>query len=310
MSKKTLVEQLQEDTQQAGKKRPAALAVASQHAWHLWHGTDAGRRVSPTGLRPSVLRILQLPDTTPPRLPTAICLSGRISFHACRSTQRHLTPSLLCSLFYWKGRGGGVLKGDSTLMRGQTDGLCVWYLQPEGDWGNLAVVAEVRSQGSRAKAPQNVIKIKCRGVLGEGVVAGAHRKAVVYTLSHSFIHFINSSSKGKKPGLHASSGQERRNGLFFFFFSPRDPRKEWTHRKDMFVLWWNASYLFLFLLTSLIATSCSRDATANQNLPLCLVTGFKHSTQATRGAKISTYSHLTLLQLRPTEKRLNPGEKP
>lgn len=48
-----------------GKKRcPAAPVVANQHAWHLWHGTGAGRRVTPSRLLPSMLRILQLPDTT------------------------------------------------------------------------------------------------------------------------------------------------------------------------------------------------------------------------------------------------------
>lgn len=34
----------------------------------------------------------------------------------------------------------------------------------------------------------------------------------------------------------------------------------------------NASYLFLSFLTSLIATSCAKDAMVNQNLPFCLAT--------------------------------------
>lgn len=281
--------------------------MADQHAWHLWHRTDAGRHVSPARLLPSMLRILQLPDTTAQLLPTTICLSQCVSLHACQSARGHLTPSVLCSLFYWKRRGEGRcgLKGDSTLKRGQTDGLCVGYLQPGGDWGNLAVVAEVLSQVSQAKAPQNVIKIKHKQCLREGFWADAHRKAVIFTLCHSVMQAIHLLSQFIIQVWPVSL--IRPNWHFFFSFSLRDLGKEWTHRKDMFVLWWNASYLFLFVLTSLIATSCSRDATANQNLPLCLVTAFKHSSQATRGAKISTYSDLTLLQLQPTEKRLHPG---
>lgn len=68
----------------------------------------------------------------------------------------------------------------------------------------------------------------------------------------------------------------------------RNPRKEWTHGKSTLALWRNASYLFLSLLTSLIATSCSEDAMVNQNLPFCLAT-LKQSKSATRRAKISTY---------------------
>lgn len=219
-----------------------------------------------------------------------------------------------CVVCFTENEGGRrVLKGDSTLMRGQTDGLCMGYLQPGGDWGNLAVVAEVRSQGSRAKAPPNVVKIKRKQRLREGFCCWCRRESChFYAVSrcdarNSFTLSIHHRSERSLPARLTRPRAEKLT--FFFSFSPRDLRKEWTHRKDMFVLWWNASYLFLFLLTSLIATSCSGDATANQNLPLCLVTEFKHSTQTIWEAKISTYSDLTLLQLRPIEKRLHPGEK-
>lgn len=76
----------------------------------------------------------------------------------------------------------------------------------------------------------------------------------------------------KKTGLQ-NQIWPKRNKLHFCPFSLRNPRKEWTHGKDMLALWRNASYLFLSLLTSLIATSCSKDAMVNQNIPLCLVTG-------------------------------------
>lgn len=65
----------------------------------------------------------------------------------------------------------------------------------------------------------------------------------------------------------------KRNKLPFCPFSLRHSRKEWTHGKDMPALWRNSSYLFLSLLTSLITTSCLKGAMANQNIPLCLVTG-------------------------------------
>lgn len=152
------------------KKYHAALDVANQHAWHLWHRTGAGRHVSPARLPPSMLHILQLPDTTPQLLPPVIRLSRCVSLHACQSIRRHSTPPVLCSLFYWKRRRGEVVKGDSTLKRGQTDGLCMGYLQPGGDWGNLAVGAEIHSQGSQAKAPQNVIKSNISSVLGKAFV--------------------------------------------------------------------------------------------------------------------------------------------
>lgn len=176
------------------------------------------------------------------------------------------------------------------------------YLQPGGDGGNLAVVAETRSQGShRLKRHKNVIKSNISSVLGKAFVLMHTGKLsslrCVTPWGVLFLHFINSSWRRKTSGLGAQSWEQSREPDFFFLsFSLRDRRKEWTHRKDMFVLWWNASYLFLFLLTPLIVTSCSRDATANQNLPLCLVTGFKHSTKSTRAAKISTYSDRTLLQ--------------
>lgn len=65
-----------------------------------------------------------------------------------------------------------MLKGDSTLKRGQTDGLCTGYLQPGGgDGGSLAAVAETRSQGSRRlKRHRNVIKSNISSVLGKAFV--------------------------------------------------------------------------------------------------------------------------------------------
>lgn len=72
------------------------------------------------------------------------------------------------------------------------------------------MVAEVRSQGSRAKAPQNVIEIKWKQHLREGFCADAHRKAVILTPCHSVMHAIHSLYQFKS-GLHAYSGQERRN---------------------------------------------------------------------------------------------------
>lgn len=137
-----------------------------------------------------MLRILQRPDTTPQLLPTAICLSGRTSSHTCQSIRRHAT--LCCVVCFTENEEGGVLTGNSILRRGQTDGLCMGYLQPGGDRGNLAAVAEVRSRGSRAKAPQTVIKINCNQRLREGVCADAHRKAVIFTPCHSVTHAIHS----------------------------------------------------------------------------------------------------------------------
>lgn len=96
-----------------------------------------------------------------------------------------------------KRKGGEVLKGDSTLKRGQTDGLCIGYLQPGGDWGNLAVVAEIRSQASQAKAPQNGIKSNISSVLGKGFVLmhtgklSSLRCATLWCMQ--FIYFINTS---------------------------------------------------------------------------------------------------------------------
>lgn len=116
---------------------------------------------------------------------------------AFEDIRRHSTPSVLCSLFCWKRGRGEVLKSDSTLKKGQTDGLCMGYLQPGGDWGNLAVVAEIRSQGSQAKAPQNVIKSNISSVLGKGFVLMHTGKLStlrsVTPLCMLFIHFINSS---------------------------------------------------------------------------------------------------------------------
>lgn len=91
------------------------------------------------------------------------------------------------------------------------------------------------------------------------------------------------SRRPAKPNL----AKEKQAALLppFLF---RNPRKEWTHGKSTLALWRNASYLFLSLLTSLIATSCSEDAMVNQNLPFCLAT-LKQSKSATRRAKISTY---------------------
>lgn len=81
---------------------------------------------------------------------------------------------------------------------------------------------------------------------------------------------------------------QRETGCTFAPALFRNLRKEWTHGKNMLALWRNSSYLFLSLLTSLIATSCSEDAMVNQNLPFCLAT-LKQSKLATRWAKISTY---------------------
>lgn len=260
----------------------------AQHAAHsaaTWHGPTATYRPPFVHLGAS------------PRTPVKAFKDIRL--HLC------------CVVCFTEGVGGGVLKGDSTLKRGQTDGLCMGYLQPGGgDGGNLAVVAETRSQGSRRlKRHRNVIKSNISSVLGKAFVPMRTGKPSplrsVTPWGVLVAHFINSSWRKKKSGLGAQSWEQIREPDFFFFlsFSPRDRRKEWTHRKDMFVLWWNASYLFLFLLTPLIVTSCSRDATANQNLPLCLVTGFKHSTKSTRAAKISTYSDRTLPQHWPTGKK-------
>lgn len=192
-----ITETEKEHTEQAVKKCPAALVVANQHAGHFRHCIDAGRHVSATRLLPSMLHILQLPDTTPQLLPTTSRLSRCVSLHACQSIQRHSTPSVLCSLFYWKRGRGEVLEGDSTLKRGQTDGLCMGYLQPGGDWGNLAVVAEIHSQGSQAKAPQNVIKSNKSSVLGKGFVLMHTGKLSSLRCDTQwcmlFIHFINSS---------------------------------------------------------------------------------------------------------------------
>lgn len=64
-------------------------------------------------------------------------------------------------LFYSKHLGasrkggrerGEVLKEDSTLTikGGETDGLCMGYLQPGGEWGNLALLAETMKNTARA----------------------------------------------------------------------------------------------------------------------------------------------------------------
>ena len=47
---------------------------------------------------------------------------------------------------------GEVLKEDSTLTikGGETDGLCMGYLQPGGEWGNLALRAETMKNTARA----------------------------------------------------------------------------------------------------------------------------------------------------------------
>lgn len=46
-----------------------------------------------------------------------------------------------------------MLKEDSTLtiMGGETDGLCMGYLQPGGEWGNLALLAETMKNTARAR---------------------------------------------------------------------------------------------------------------------------------------------------------------
>lgn len=48
---------------------------------------------------------------------------------------------------------GEVLKVDSTLTvrGGETDGLCMGYLQPGGEWGNLAPLAETMKNMASAR---------------------------------------------------------------------------------------------------------------------------------------------------------------
>lgn len=184
-----------------------------------------------------MLRILQLPDTTPPLLPTAICLSGRIGFHACQSIQRHSTlirrvdirqtTHLCCVVCFTENEEGGwgVLKGDSTLVRGQTDGLCVGYLQPGGGWGNLAVVVEVRSQGSRAKAPQNVIKIKCKRRLRGGFCRWCAQESCHFyavSLIHSLYQFVIQGEEAWPARLIRPRAEKL---AFFFLFFPERPEE-------------------------------------------------------------------------------------
>lgn len=47
----------------------------------------------------------------------------------------------------------GVFKEDSTLAirGGETDGLCMGYLQPGGEWGNLALLAATMNNTARAR---------------------------------------------------------------------------------------------------------------------------------------------------------------
>lgn len=50
-------------------------------------------------------------------------------------------------------KGEEALKEDSTLpiKRGETDGLCMGYLQPGGEWGNLAQLAVTKKDTARAR---------------------------------------------------------------------------------------------------------------------------------------------------------------
>lgn len=69
---------------------------------------------------------------------------------------------MLCCLFYSEYLGvsrkggrerGEVLLEDSTLtiMGGVTDGLCMGYLQPGGEWGNLALQAGSMKNTARTR---------------------------------------------------------------------------------------------------------------------------------------------------------------
>lgn len=56
-----------------------------------------------------------------------------------------------------------MLKEDTTLtiMGGETDGLCMGYLQPGGEWGNLALLAETMRNTTRAR------KLELREILSK-----------------------------------------------------------------------------------------------------------------------------------------------
>lgn len=67
---------------------------------------------------------------------------------------------MLCSLFYSKQPGvtrgkregrreEGSAEGDSTHSGGETDGLCMGYLQPVGEWGKLGTGSREREEHSR-----------------------------------------------------------------------------------------------------------------------------------------------------------------
>lgn len=94
-----------------------------------------------------------------------ICLSQHVRFETCQNTQRNTSPSMLCSLFYSKQLGvtrkgrerkEGSAKGNSTHNRRETDGLCMGYLQPVGEWGNLALVAETMKNTARAHSQKTM----------------------------------------------------------------------------------------------------------------------------------------------------------
>lgn len=82
----------------------------------------------------------------------------------------------------------------------------------------------------------------------------------------------------------------KRNRLHFCPFSLRNPRKEWTHVKNMLALWRNATYLFFFPPD---ITNCDKllERHNGKSKPSSLPGNrLKHSTSATWWAKISTYS--------------------
>lgn len=220
------MEQLQEHTQQAGKKPPAALVVASQHAWHLWHRTDAGRHVSGPGFSPACCAYCSYLTRRPHcYLPQFVYPGASASTPV--KVFRDIRLHLCCVVCFTENEEGGwgVLKGDSTLVRGQTDGLCVGYLQPGGGWGNLAVVAEVRSQGSRAKAPQNVIKIKCKRRLRGGFCRWCAQESCHFyavSLIHSLYQFVIQGEEAWPARLIRPRAEKL---AFFFLFFPERPEE-------------------------------------------------------------------------------------
>lgn len=100
----------------------------------------------------------------------------------------------------------------------------------------------------------------------------------------------------------------KRNSLHFCPFSLRNPRKEWTHGKNMLALWRNATYLFFFPPD---ITNCDKllERHNGKSKPSSLPGNrLKHSTSAAWWAK--SPPTLTQLQsLRPPQKRLSPGKR-